>query len=169
MRMTLFLFLAILSFSQLKADERATSNLTANELAAVLDMHWWMVEIPSNLGPKDSVAISFVSSDGKEVAGAISISPGPGKIKLGTRVKVFCWEDKAARQMKVRLEVAGTVGGGYVHDYFDNAACGGPANGYVLHPGDVLLKFDSSKNPSLGSGNVLTPGQIGLEVVIKHA
>jgi hypothetical protein len=168
MRITLALLLALLSPSLLKAEEHHVSNLTANELAEALDIHWWVVKIPSNLGPKDSVGISLVSSDGKEVAVGTSISSGPGKIKLGELAKIFCWEEKASGHMKLKLEVAGTVGSSYAQDYFNNAACGGPENGSVLNPGDILLKFDSSKSPSITGGNALLPGQFGLKVVINR-
>jgi len=168
MRLTLFLFFALVSPFLLKADDRQASSLTANELAEALDIHWWIVEIPSDLGPKDSVGLSLVSSNGKEVAGGTSISPGPANINLGTSVKVFCWEERSSGHMNLKLEVAGNMGSSYAHDYFHNAACGGPGNGSILKPGDLLLKFDSSKNATLTAGNTLSPGQVGLKVVIKR-
>jgi len=171
MRIVLSFFLVLVSSLALKAEalENRASSLTASELSEVLGIHWWIVELPSNLGPKDHVCISFVDSNGNEVAAGSSFSPGPANIKLGPEAKVFCWEDKASGQIKVTLQVANNSGTSGAQNFFDKAATGGPANGTVLKPGDVLIKFDSSKGANFTGGNEMHPGQIALKIVVNHS
>jgi len=163
----LFLLASTLAVKAQTSENRASS-LTANQLAEVIGVHWWIVRLPSDLGLKDKVCVSFVNYDGKEVAEGCGFSSGPGLNKLGPEAKVFCWEDEASHQIRVQMQISGNTGTSPVKDFFDQAAVGGPANGTVLKPDDILIKFDSSKRASMTNGNELLPGQIGMKVVIKR-
>lgn len=158
----------LLTMMAARAGDQPAPDLSASELADVLGVHWWTVQIPADIGPKDSVGVYTVTSDGKQTPASGEIGLGPTDKKLGTTARVFCWEDKASKQMKVALQFGGATGTAESKDYFALGASGGPGNGAVLKPGDILLKFDSSKSPSFTVGNSLFPGQTGLMVVVKR-
>ena len=151
------------------ADVRQASGLTKKEFGTAQNIHWWTVKIPSDLGPKDMVGISFISSDGKEIDGLNQLSLGPGSngAKFGPFLNVACWEDTSSGRMKLKEKVkgCGSCGTDY-EDYLAHAVSSGPSNGSLLHPGDLLLKFDLAKNSTFAPGNALLPGQIGLRVAV---
>ncbi len=142
------------------------SGLTANDLAEVLGVHWWIVRLPEGIGPKDWVGVQSVSSDGKVLQGGGGFS-GPGAA-LGREIRIYCYEDKAANRAYVQINTKGGGAGVPFDDYFKDAAIGGVANGVVLNVGDILIKFDKTKNASFTGGNDMNPGQVGLKVVITH-
>ncbi len=146
----------------MKAQEhRGQHHLTANDLAEALAIHWWIVKLPPNLGPKDMVGVELVSSDGKRLAGGGGFSGG----KIGPEIKIYCWEDEAANVAKVAINTLGQGSGTMmVTNYFKNAAVGGASNGTVLNVGDNLLIFDQSTTPSFNG--TMQNGQVGLRVAI---
>lgn len=153
----------------LNAQEVQVSDLTANDLSEVLGIHWWIVQLPGKLGPKDTVTTEFVSSDGKIIGGGCGFSSGDGQNKIGDKVRIFCWEDRVAQQANVMIKLkSGGAGTAPTKDYFKGAAIGGASNGAVMKVGDILLKFDSTKSPSFTGGNVLNDGQVGLRVSITQ-
>jgi hypothetical protein len=149
--------------ARLNAQEAHPSDLTANDLAEALSIHWWTIKLPPHLGPKAEVGVGAMTSDGKKLEGGGGFSGG----NLGDKLRVYCWEDSTAHLMKVVIKLEnGNMSGMYLKDYFKDAAVGGPSNGAVLNVGDSLIKFDASKSPSMVGGNAMLPGQTGLRVVI---
>jgi len=147
--------------------EAHPSDLTTRDLSDVLSLYWWTVNIPTDLKPKDMVGVELISSDGKTLEGGGGFSPTTEPI--GSTMRVYCWEDKGSHQMNVMLKTEkGDVATTYFTDYFKGAANGGYANGTVLNVGDILLKFDPSKTPSLSGSDELSDGQIGLRVVVTR-
>ena len=151
------------------AQESHPSDLTANDLAEMLSIHWWTIQLPKDLKPKDMVGVEIVSADGKRLEGGGGVSSWPGGKSLGNSIKIFCWEDEALRLANVRIKTAdGSAGGFHLKDYFKSGASFGSPNGAVLKVGDVLIKFSSSPTASFSDGDALEPGQVGLRVVITR-
>lgn len=161
---TLALMLLLALCGHASAQERRVSDLTANDLAEALGVHWWIVKLPEDIGPKDMVGVESVSSDGKVLQGGGGFS-GPGAA-LGREIRIYCYEDKAAKQSYVLIKTKAGEAGVPFDDYFKYGGIGGAANGAVLNVGDILLKF--SKQGSFTGGNEMLPGQVGLKVVITH-
>jgi hypothetical protein len=164
------LFLLLILITSLSAQaEDFGSQLTAGDLAKVLGMYWWNVQIPTDLGPKDSVQVAFVNAHGRQIASGVSISPGPANIGLGQVLRIFCWEDKKTRETLTCLEVAGGAGTCPTHDFFRQGAFSPYPTGSTLKPNDVLLKFHASPKsaPSFSGGNGVASGEIGLELVVR--
>jgi len=149
------------------AQERRLDDLTANDLAEALGVHWWIVKVPHPQSPKDSIKVELVSADGKVLPGGGALG---GQFDWGGEVRVYCYEELALHQLKVMLKTKdATEGGYYFDDYFKSAsASGGVANGTVVSVADVFMKFNVTKAGTLTGGTVLGPGEIGLRVVIKH-
>ena len=168
MRWISLLFVAsILSFPA-KA-ETLSEQLTANDLAQILNMYWWNVEIPSDLGPNDSVSVILVNFHGKQIGAGVSLRPGPSGSSLGSLVHVFCREDKTARQTIIGLQVNGGAITCGVRDYFRGGAYSSFAIGATLKPNENLMKFDVSKKikAPFKSDDRLVPGELGLQLVIR--
>jgi hypothetical protein len=159
-------FILMIFGGRVSAQEQRVSNLTANDLAEALGVHWWIVKLPDGIGPKDVVGVEAVSADGKVLQGGGGFS-GPGSA-LGREIRIYCYEDKAAKVTYVQIKTKGGGAGIPFDDYFKDAGVGGAANGSVLNVGDILIKFDNTKNVSFTGGNELLPGQVGLKVVITH-
>ena len=142
--------------------EVRASDLTANDLAEVLGVHWWTVKIPANLGSKDTVGIELFASDGKKLGGGGAFSG----VNLGSEVRIFCYEEKSEKLGIVVIRTKGGTATFPIEDYFRYGGVGGASNGSVLHLQDTLIKF--SKEASFNGGNELLPGQVGMRVVVTR-
>jgi hypothetical protein len=148
----------------LNAQELHPSDLTANDLAEALSVHWWTVKLPHDLKPKDMVGVEAISSDGKRLEGSGGFSAQTG-VPIGDTMRIYCWEDKASHLTNIVMKTSCGTFTMFLKDYFKGAALAAQPNGAVLNVGDILLNFDSSKSPSF-SGVNLSKGQVGLRVVI---
>lgn len=142
---------------------------TAAALAKARSIHWWTIRLPKDLQPKDRVGVEVFAPDGKRLAGGGGFSAWPGEKTLGDSIKVFCWEDEARHEAKVGIQTLdGSFGVFPLKDYFANSVSVAASDGMALQTGDILLKFDSSKNPPLKTEKTLRRGQVGLRVVIAR-
>jgi len=141
--------------------------LTANDLAEVLGVCWWTVKLPDDLKAGDQISLNLVSADGVAV-------PGGGKIlitdnasgKITGSVGVYSWWDSKGLKGSIRT-TTGFVSAGYFSVPFGQAiASGGPGNGVVLNPEDILRIFDPRENASMS--DKLEKGQYGLKLVITR-
>jgi len=81
-------------------------------------------------------------------------------------VDVFCWENKKAGEMEIVVDAGGAVHAWKIRDYLAEFSTWGPGNNSWLAPGDILLKFDPSKNPDFSSDNDLSGAQLGLRLAL---
>jgi len=148
------------------------SQLTANELADVLGIHWWVFNVPADTRHGDTVGVQWVSADGP--------SPVEGNVSVGLEqgddlVKIFLRYDPDTGQTTIKLARGNRPGG--AQSAFGDAPFEGRneiaiGNGCEVKEGDILIKLQK-KVPgettyTVDSGNTLKPGEVGLKVVVER-
>ena len=119
---------------------------TGKEVAELVgvDLNWWDVRIPQDLGPRDTVRLVFLSAEGKTLQ---TDAETPGPFPTGT-VRVFCWENTAERKTATCVQVS--LGGKhsirmtslFPKDYFRNPGRLGLSIGSLVDLDDPLLAFN---------------------------
>src|SRR5450755_2767717 len=82
---------------KMNAQEARPQDLTANDLAEALSVHWWTVKLPPHLGPKAMVGVEAITADGKKLDGGGGFSGGD----LGDKMRIYVWEDAGSHETKV--------------------------------------------------------------------
>ncbi len=151
---------------RLHSEESKPTDLTVNDLAEVLGVHWCIVQLPKDIGANDTIVIEIVSSTGQEtVSNSSSFASN-----RGDKIKFLFWEDEASKyEHMMATWLNGDPG---VHssagdmtkftDYVPDS--GGPSNGTIMKVGDILFTFSKGKKGSYSPQ--LKPDQIGYKVVI---
>jgi hypothetical protein len=168
------LLLAIILASAAATGHAAGGNdptqLSANELAEVLGVHWWFIRFPDTIKSGASIGVQWIDSDGSQLAGG-SATMTNTSLTAGVIAKIFCKETPNGPEITIRTP-GGFINTSFPDVSFAKAAIGGLANGTEAHTGDVLLKLVwRAKDGSLTvyPGNTLNPGDIGLRVFIRPA
>jgi hypothetical protein len=103
-----------------RAQEAHPSDLSANDLAEALNVHWWTVQLPHDLGPNDDVGVEAISSDGKTLEGPSGFSEGPGGKKIEGPIRVFCRENEVRRLIEILIKLPdGSIASFPIKDYFE--------------------------------------------------
>jgi hypothetical protein len=122
-----------------------------------IDMRWWDVALPKDMGPRDGVHLVFASAEGKPLETDAEM---PGPFPTGI-VRVFCWEDYATRKTATCLQARNGSSGArllssrFPKDYFKQSGQVGPNLGSLIDAGDPLVTF--------------TPANVTVKVeVVRH-
>jgi hypothetical protein len=164
-----FLLAASMTFLRLVPIAAADpSELTANELAQVLGIQWWIFSAPEDTRSGDAIYVHWETRDGKGSGAEIEVK------KPGEQAKIFYWVDNATHTPMVSIvnSSGASVGALNFPDGFVSAASCGIANGSMVKTGDFLVKLEKRipglLDYSTDNSTTLKPNEIGLKVEIRR-
>jgi len=142
----------------------SSSQLTTDELADTLGVHWWIFNVPADIHVDDTVSIQWFSPSG------CYSGTGIGVLNPGEQVKIFCWP--AGDGTRIRLVAAKGVAESWNTNMLlaDRTVHGVP-NGTVVSEGDFLLKAKARgpwENVAMDPKNALKPDELGLKLTIAR-
>ena len=142
---------------------KSSGDLTAADLAAALDAHWWNLEIPEDVSPDAVVGIAFHNE-----RGILGRTGGSSGWEPNSRVKVFLM---GLNEEKLRYAFVGSghdMNGTIRNKLFDHGG-ESPATHFVdygetVSPGQILVRRGESLS---GDDNPLGFGAIGIAVIAE--
>jgi hypothetical protein len=144
------------------------SKLTPEDIAGVLGLQWWLLNVPADAGDNARLKIYWASSntgEGPDVFTSFWVKPGE-------LIKVFYMAGDATHEPTIRIArpSAACRGSMRLPDGFVSGAETSIGNGSVVKSGDILIKEDR-KIPGVDTeggapGNSLKPNEIGLKIEI---
>jgi len=142
---------------------KSSDDLTAADLAAALDAHWWNLEIPEDVSPDAVVSIAFHNEDGVFWRGG-----GTSGWEPNSRVKFFLM---GLNEEKLRYAFVGSghrSSGSPRNLIFDlggeSPITGFVDNGETVSPGQILVRRGERLS---GDENSLGLGAIGIAVIAE--
>jgi hypothetical protein len=154
----------------------APSNLTPEDIAGVLGLHWWILNVPADAGDNAAVKIHWAVSNPDKDPDVATISD----VKPGEILKLFYMAGDSAHEPKFGITSLSTYHSGGIASFaaycysdmsppadFVLGAVTSIGNGSVVKSGDILIK-EARKIPDIDTeiapGNALKPNEIGLKI-----
>jgi hypothetical protein len=144
------------------------SQLSANELAESLGVHWWRFNVPTDIHPDDRVSVRWFTTSGS--------SPGAGIGFIQTQqkpigqIKIFCWS--AGNRTMVKMTSTGVEGSSYSDDILTDHNISCMNNGSVIKEGDFMLITSKEPHPKANyptfPGRMPEPDEMGLKIEIER-